>query len=141
MGSCMTTDLVTQLANAPDTLANNGVSRIDMTHFFDDPANQVIGDARGAIVFVLGPHRTAEAHYLLAQQTRGAAALHQCRAILAQAFHDLPIDTVTGTIPVSLPHACRMTALLGFTRHGTSTDLSGRPCVVYTLERSQWAVS
>lgn len=78
-------------------------------------------------------------HYLFPPEVRGKAALEAARRMLAEMFTTYGARVIVGETPKVLRAASVMSAVLGFKRHGESVDDAGFPCVVYVLEKSDWA--
>lgn len=119
---------------------------VDLSAFFDNPKNIMLGDERGAAIFA---HRDAdpgvfEGHYLFPHITRlarGKATVLLCRDFLRTMFTVHAAKAIWGYTPIENAAARALSRSLGFAPRGTSLLPSGRPCVVYVLERDTWAKS
>lgn len=135
--------ILMQLANDPAILPGlaPGYDHVDLSSFFDNDKNVMLGDLDGAALFA---HRdwqpgVYEGHYLLHPGRIYNVAL--CRSFLNTMFTEHPAQAIWGATPTENRAARALSRLLGFAPRGTSLLPSGRLCVTYVLERDSWEKS
>ncbi len=82
---------------------------------------------------------TYEMHYLFTKQARGKIALDTCRKAISWMFTEHGATVICGATPRDNLPARVMSRALGGTPAGNTTDVFGRPCIFYALERKAWA--
>lgn len=138
--------LLNYIANLPDVLAGlaPGYTSIDLSPFFTNPKNVMLGDTYGCAIFA---HRDTEpgvyeGHYMFPEDTRiarGWATGSMCRRFLHTMFTEHGAQAIWGFTPTENAAARALSRHLGFAPRGPSLLPSGRPCVMYVLERGSWA--
>lgn len=132
-----------RLCNAPDILPTlaPGYDWVDLSAFFDNPKNIMLGDDDGAAIFAHLDSSPGEyeGHYLLHPGRFYNVQL--CRSFLETMFTEHAAQAIWGHTPSEQRAARALSRLLGFAPRGTSLLPSGRPCVIYVLERTQWVKS
>jgi hypothetical protein len=133
-------DLLNRIANQPEVRQNiaPGYEAIDLSLFFNSPANVMIGDERGVVLFAPIKPGLYEMHYLMTNSTRGPAALRAIKAAIRALFTYYPAYAITGSTPRDNFAARAVNRALGGRPIGVSTDTSGRCCIDYVLERATW---
>lgn len=134
-------DTLNHVVNRPEVLAGcaPGYYDVDMTAFFEEPRNVMIGDKRGVVLFAYLGDFTYEMHYLLTDALRGRAAFRLCRKALDTMFTKHHASAICGATPRENRAARAMNRALGAVPVGVSTDSMGRACINYRLERTTWA--
>jgi hypothetical protein len=139
--------LLNWVANAPEVLKNvaPGYARVDLTAFFDNPKNVMLGDQRGLVLFIWhGADDLGEIyhmHYMFTEALRGRDALIATKKAIATLFTQTNTYAIVGSTPRENRAARAMNRALGARPVGVSIDGRGRPCIDYKLERKQWAIS
>ena len=136
----VTPELLNWLVNDPAILAQLGYTKIDLSGFFKRPGNVALGDENGVALFGDRGDGVYEGHYLFPPHCRGKEALARSREFIDTIFTLHGARTIVGETPADNVAARIFSRALGFTRQGTSV-LNGRSCVVYHMERDQWATS
>lgn len=134
-----TVETLNRLANDPIVLAQLGYERLDLSGFFANNGNVALGDDHGVALFGYRGSGIYEGHYLFPPSLRGKAALTTARAMLAYMFTTVGARVIVGETPVDNLPARLFSRALGFTRRSATTGSSGRPCVVYEMDRVRWA--
>ncbi len=132
-------ELVNKLANDPGVLGQLGYVWLDFSGFFDRPGNIALGGDDGVALFGNRGRGEFEGHYLFSPRLRGKPALDAAKAMLGYMFTTVGARVIVGETPADNRAARLFSRALGFTRRGTTIDASGRPCVVYEMDRERWA--
>jgi hypothetical protein len=130
--------LLNTLMNDPAVLAEMapGYAAVDMTPFFQNPANVMLGDENGVVLFVLAEPGIYEGHFVFPRRRRDILAV--CREHLRTMFTVHGAQAIHGFTPIGNRAARALSHALGFANLGHSSDSSGRSCVKYVLERTKW---
>lgn len=141
VGILTNADLLQAMVNEPDMLAvlAPGYDHVDMTPFWRNPRNVMLGDENGAAIFAERPGEPGafEGHYLL--RSGRAGNLELARSFLAAMFTEHAAQAIWGNVHTENRAARAFSRALGFAPRGHSLLPSGRPCVIYVLERATWA--
>jgi hypothetical protein len=134
-------ELLNFVANQPEVLQEvaPGYAWVDLEKFFRNPNNKMFGDDRGVVIFAQIAGGAYEMHYLFSDAVRGRRAMLVARNAMEKMFTSHGATSIGGAVPRTHLPARVMTRALGFRPIGTTTDLAGRPCIVYKLERGEWA--
>lgn len=132
--------LLNRIANAPEVLSHTapGHLAVDLSSFFNDPRNVMVGDERGVVLFAYQEAGRYEMHYLLTKSLRGKAALHAIKEALRALFTYHHASAITGATPRENLAARAVNRALGGRPYGVCTDSLGRDCICYVLERATW---
>jgi hypothetical protein len=133
-------ELLNRVAAQPEVLAQvaPGYLSLDLTAFFDNPANIMLGDERGIVLFVALGNGVYGMHYLLTRSLRGPAALRAIKSAISDVFTYHGAHAITGATPRENRAARAVNRALGGHPIGVSEDSLGRPCINYMLERATW---
>ena len=134
--------LLNYVANQPEVLRHvaPGYANIDLTAFCTKPGNYIMGDEGGCVIFAPSTANSTvyEMHYLLTNDIRGRDALYFTRFCLELMFTKQGATAITGLTPRDNRAARAMNRALGARPVGEQTDIFGRLCIKYVLEREQW---
>lgn len=140
--------LLNRIANLPEVLEGvaPGYSWVDLSAFFNNPHNVMLGDERGLAIFAERPGERGvfEGHYLFptaGREWRHGQVLELCRSWLRAMFTEHAAQAIWGYVSTENAASRALSRALGFAPRGHSLLPSGRPCVVYVLERATWAKS
>jgi hypothetical protein len=135
--------LLNFVTNQPEVLPflAPGHDEVEMSRFFKNPKNVMLGDDRGVVLFGHCGNNIYEMHYLFTHALRGRKALLACRTALKTMFTVYGAEKIVGQTPRDNEAARFMNRALGGVQAGTSVDSQGRACVNYVLERASWATS
>lgn len=136
-------ELLNWVANQPEVLLNMapGYESVELSKFFRDPKNVMLGDDRGVLLFGHQGSGVYEMHYLFTHALRGRKALLAAKTALKTMFTTYGATKIVGATPRDNQPARVMNRALGGRLTGTSIDGSGRCCLNYELERATWATS
>jgi RimJ/RimL family protein N-acetyltransferase len=134
----MTPEELNALVSDAAVLEQLGLVRLDLSGFFERPGNIALGDASGAALFGHRGHGVYEGHYIFSPGCRGKVALARAKAFLETMFTKYGAHLIVGQTPEGNKPARLFSRALGFTPQGTSV-CNGRLCVIYHMEREQWA--
>ena len=129
-----------QLNDYAETLAP-GIGPLSAGPFFSDPGNigfRSHGGAAVALFAQTAPH-AYDAHLILSPPWRGVWAIAFGAQAVTAVFTERGASVITACIPrVNRPSrlVCRA---IGGKPFADTVDNLGRPCVLYRLERAQWA--
>lgn len=128
------------IANLPEVLPHvaPGFASVDMSPFFASRWNVALGDADAMALFGWLHPGVYEGHFLFRPEVPDK--LRRARQILDVMFTEYGASAIVGHTPVELRPARALVRALGFTPQGHSvTEVTGRSCVKYILERQKWA--
>lgn len=133
--------LLNTLLNDPAVLAEMapGYAAVDMTAFFQNPENVMLGDENGVVLFACAEPGIYEGHFVFPRRRRDI--MDVCRGHLRTMFTAHGAQAIYGLTPIENSAARALSRALGFANLGPSSDSSGRPCVRYVLERTKWEQS
>lgn len=136
-------EILNALANQPDVLAAMalGYDAVDLSAFLRWPGNVMLGDEHGAALFAELGGGMYDGHFMFPAATRPKRIIDTCRGFLDVMFTTHHASRIVGAVLADNRRARAMTRALGFTPLGRSVSETGRSCVLYTLERAQWATS
>lgn len=138
-------ELLNHLANLPEVkphiAPHNGPDEaVDMAPFFTVPQNIMMGNDKGAAIFVWFPQACAyEAHYLFSYDMRGADILHVLAEAATFIFTQTPANAIFGLTPDDNRVAKVVNRAMGSAPIGPMLDRDGRSCTQYILGRTTWA--
>lgn len=134
------TTLLNLVANQPEVLMATapGYLRVDLTPFFDNPENLMVGTSAGVVLFALKDPGIYEMHYLFTSRLRGPDALRAIKDAIRQLFTYREACAIVGSTPRENRAARAMNRALGGRPVGESVDSLGRNCIIYILERATW---
>lgn len=135
--------LLNYVVNQPEVLpfVAPGCEYLDMEPFFNNPANVMLGDERGLVIFAALGDASYEGHYLLTRALPAAQRLPFLRACLVAMFTEHNAHAIRGKTPRDNRAARIVNRALGFLPVGSALDNTGRPCTYYVLERATWVRS
>ncbi len=136
-------DVLNHVVNQPEVLryVAPGYRSLDLSGFFQAPNNIFMGDLDGAILFGALGDDIYDMHYLLTDAVRGRDAIQFVRGCLHLMFTQYGARAITGATPRDNMAARCMNRALGARPVGETTDIHGRLCIKYVLERATWAKS
>lgn len=136
--------LLEHLANHRDiiTWVAPGQEHVDVSHHNVDGA-RIFGTPAGGVLFspVDIEDGIFEMHYLFTEAVRGKAALDLIRNSVKAMFTAHSATVICGSVPREHRASRVMSRALGARPNGSHTDIHGRACIIYVLERKSWAVS
>ncbi len=132
--------LVNMVANQPEVIrwVAPGADRVDLSRFFDNPGNLMLGNALGVILFGYMTEGFYCAHFLLTDSLRGPDALRAIKMAFDSLFTYRNCVAITGLIPRENRASRAMVRALGCRQIGQALDQHGRACNSYIMERSTW---
>jgi hypothetical protein len=135
--------VLNHVANQPEVLryVAPGCAAIDLTNFFAEPGNVMMGDLDGVLLFGEVMPGVYEMHYLFTEALRGQEALRFVKHCLRIMFTEYGAQCIGGITPRENRAARAMNRALGARPVGEQLDPHGRTCIKYILEREQWAIS
>jgi hypothetical protein len=135
--------LLNDVANQPEVLAwvAPGHERIDLRAFFDRPGNLMLGNPLGVVLFGNLGDALYSCHFLFTAKMRGPDALRAIKMAFSSLFTYKDCVAITGLIPRENRASRAMVRALGCRPIGETTDMYGRPCISYMLERKKWVIS
>ena len=136
-------ELLNRIANRPEILAQvaPGHLHLDMAPFFSNPANLMLGNEHGVVLFVSLGEGLFAVHILFTETLRGRNALTALRMAFTALFTLRDAVAIVGRIPTENRACCVMARALGGKPLGSSTDAHGRSCNSYIMERASWVAS
>ena len=132
--------LLNHLVNHPDirpTIAP-GNRYLDAGMFFVNPQSVFMGTEAGGIAFIHFGGGVFDGHFLFTRHVRGKLALLTTRAMITDLFTNHGAVAIVGAVGDTLLHSRIMARAVGFVPYGHSTDIYGRSCTDYILERDKW---
>ncbi len=132
--------LVNSIANRPEVLPfiAPGYVSVDLRAFFDRPGNLMVGNALGVILFGNLGDGIYSCHFLLTNKLRGPDACRAIKMAFSSLFTYKDCIAITGLIPRENRASRAMVRALGCRPIGEISDMYGRPCISYMLERKTW---
>jgi hypothetical protein len=133
-------ELLNRIANSPEVLLEvaPGYLVVDMSTFFGNPRNVMLGDERGVVLFADQGAGRYEMHYLLTKALRGKSALYAIKEAIRALFTHHHASAITGATPRDNLAARAVNRALGGRPYGVCKDSLGRDCINYVLERATW---
>lgn len=131
-------------ANDPEIMAKQGFPghEGDDNSWFFDGWNVALEEDGCCMPFICWKSWTmlgsaADMHFLFPADRRGARAVAAARKMVAEMFTTYNAHRITGTIPRWNLAARMVIRHLGFAPVGT-TELAGKPAVMYALDKATW---
>lgn len=136
-------ELLNFVVNQPEVLQEvaPGYESVDLSQFFTKPENKWFGDDTGVVIFGYRGRDIYEMHYLFSGAAHGQKALRTVQEAFTKMFTEHGAVAIVGATPRDNLPARMMNRALGGRPVGENTDASGRPCIIYKLERKSWATS
>ena len=129
------------LANRPDIAYQLAplYTDLDLSAVFENPANVVVFEGAGAMIFAAIPDRAGwyDTHYLF-PRSGGAANLEAARKCVQTMFDVHDAAVLCGNTPRSNVAARIISRMLGARPVSAGVDSQGRDCLFYVLERIRW---
>src|ERR1700744_4008484 len=134
--------LLNRVANSLEVLPwiAPGFDHVDMAPFFDRPANLMLGNDSGVVLFIHLGEAIYSCHFLLTSSLRGRDALTAIKMAFTTLFTSRNAVAITGLIPRDNRASRAMVNALGCRPLGLAPDSLGRSCMSYIMERKQWAI-
>jgi len=116
-----------------------GNDPLELSRFFDEPNNLLLGDERGVVLFVWLGEGFYACHMILTPALRGRDALTALRKSFTSLFTLRDAVAITGLITRENRASRAIVRALGCRPIGTANDPGGRSCISYIMERATWA--
>lgn len=132
--------LLNYVANQPEVLRGiaPGFEEIDLSAFFDNPANQMFGNEHGVAIFAHLGDGIYEGHYLFTSTATPQEIVRCCKTAFRELFTKHGAHAINGPTPRGNFMARAMNRALGFVPAGPCVDTARRDCIKYILERDKW---